>query len=216
MRAAVIFSGCGHKEGTEINEAVLCLLALEKRGIDWVGFAPEGTFTARSYIKGRTEKGEERDIIDEAARIARGNVEPLNALNPESFHYLCLPGGLGAAKILSNYKSKGFEGEVIEELASKIQAFHMQNKPIVAICISPAVVAIALKNQTGITITLGEDTTYNKSCNWVTFKSCTADECVVDKKNRIISTPAYMIEEANRFQIAIGIDKAIEEASQFL
>jgi len=216
VRAAVIFSGCGHKEGTEISEAVLCLMALEKRGVLWEGFAPDKTFMARSYLKGSKKELQQRGIIDEASRIARGNVHPLEELRVEEFDILCLPGGLGAAEILSNFRTRGFEGEVLESLKTIILAFHKQKKPIVAICISPAVVAIALKNEKNLMITMGMDRNTQNKCSWVTIQEAMANGCVVDPINRIVSTPAFMVEDANRYEVATGIDKAVEEATKFV
>ncbi len=216
MRAAVIFSGCGQKEGTEISEAVCCLLALEKRGIIWEGFAPNKTFMACSYIKGSKKELGERGIIDEACRITRRDVHPLEGLKVEEFDLLCLPGGLGAAKILSNFKTHGFQGEVLESLKEIILSFHKQKKPIVAICLSPAIVAIALKNEKNIKITMGMDKSYQTGCSWAVIKESAATDCVLDPLNRIVSTPAFMIENATRYDVFCGIDKAIEEATKLL
>lgn len=216
MRAAVIFSGCGQKEGTEISEAVLSLLALEKRGIQWEGFAPDMKFMARSYLKGDKKELGEREIIDEACRITRCNVHPLEELKVEAFDLLCLPGGLGAAQILSNFRTHGFEGEVMDSLKTIIVAFHKLKKPIVAICISPAVVALALKNQKNLRFTLGMDKKYQEKCSWGNIQESLANDCVVDPSNRIVSTPAFMIAEANRYDVSIGIDKAIAEATKLL
>ena len=216
MRAAVIFSGCGQKEGTEISEAVCCLLALEKRGIIWEGFAPDKTFMACSYIKGSKKELGERGIIDEACRITRRDVHPLEGLKVEEFDFLCLPGGLGAAKILSNFKTHGFQGEVLESLKEIILSFHKQKKPIVAICISPAVVSIALKNEKNLMITMGMDRNTQNKCSWVTIRETMANGCVIDPINRIVSTPAFMIEDANRYEVATGIEKAVEEATKFV
>ncbi|MFZ4773565.1 MAG: isoprenoid biosynthesis glyoxalase ElbB [Chlamydiia bacterium] len=212
MRAAVVFSGCGHKDGTEISEGVLTLMALEKRGIEWEGFAPEGEFTAHSHLhEGKGSLGE-RSFIEEAARITRGNIHPLKDLKVDKFDLICLPGGFGAALHLSNFAKKGFNGEVLEELDKILRAFHTQRKPIVAVCIAPAIVAMALKDAK-VTITLGTDTaTYQEQCSFAHFKAAEANECVVDRTNRVITTPAFMIEEPSRFLVAIGIDKALEEA----
>jgi enhancing lycopene biosynthesis protein 2 len=216
MRAAVIFSGCGQKEGTEISEAVFTLLALEKRDIQWESFAPDKRFMARSYLEGDKKELGERGIIDEACRITRCNVHPLEKLKVEAFDLLCLPGGLGASQILSNFRTHGFEGEVLDSLKTIIVAFHKLKKPIVAICISPAVVALALKNQKNLRFTLGMDKKYQEKCPWGHIQESLANDCVVDLSNRIVSTPAFMIEEANRYDVSIGIDKAIEEATKLL
>jgi enhancing lycopene biosynthesis protein 2 len=212
MRAMVILSGCGHKDGTEVNEAVLSLMVLEKHGIGWTGFAPDELVATLSHSKDKRVEVGERNPLEEASRITRGNTLGLSHLEPDSFDLLVMPGGLGAANVLSDFGSKGFHGAVREELKKAIVSFHKNKKPIVAICISPAVVALALKEAQNLTITLGEDLTYQKENPKILFKSARADECVVDPLNRIISTPAFMIENANRYSIFVGIDQAIAAA----
>ena len=212
MRAVVIFSGCGHKDGTEVNEAVLSLMALEKNGIDWVGFAPDESVPALSHLKGVKKELLNRNSMEEAARITRGNILPLNDLKPESFDVLVMPGGLGAANVLSNFGTKGFQGEVRAELKKVILSFHQNKKPIIAICISPAIVALALNKVNNLQITLGADLSFQKQNPTIHFEIAQADECVVDPFNRIVSTPAFMIENANRFSIFTGIDRAIQAA----
>ncbi|MBT5717008.1 MAG: hypothetical protein HOI70_08850, partial [Opitutae bacterium] len=39
-KIAVVLSGCGVFDGTEIHEAVLTLLAIEEEGASWHCFAP--------------------------------------------------------------------------------------------------------------------------------------------------------------------------------
>jgi len=212
MRAMVILSGCGHKDGTEVNEAVLSLMVLEKHGISWTGFAPDEPVVALSHSKETRVKVGERSPLEEASRITRGNILGLSQIEPDAFDLLVMPGGLGAANVLSDFGSKGFHGEVREELKKAIVSFHHNKKPIVAICISPAIVALALKGENKLTITLGEDLTYQKENPSIQFKSARCDQCVVDPVNKIVSTPAFMIQGANRYSIFVGIDQAIQEA----
>ena len=62
-KIALILSGCGHKDGTEITEAVSTIIALSQLGAKVSFFAPENSMA-------------------EAARITRGNIECLAKLNP--------------------------------------------------------------------------------------------------------------------------------------
>lgn len=36
-KVAVVLSGCGYLDGSEIHETVLTILALEKQGVEWQG-----------------------------------------------------------------------------------------------------------------------------------------------------------------------------------
>jgi enhancing lycopene biosynthesis protein 2 len=76
-------------------------------------------------------------------RIARGLVEPISKLRPADFDALIMPGGFGAAQTLSSFARKGSGGEVQNDLKHALEGFHAAGKPIGAVCIAPAVVALA-------------------------------------------------------------------------
>ena len=46
-------------------------------------------------------------MLQESARIARGNAKPLSELAEEEFDTLIVPGGFGAAKNLCDFGFKG-------------------------------------------------------------------------------------------------------------
>ncbi len=99
---------------------------------------------------------ERRNILQEAGRIARGKISSLDQLNENEFDGLILPGGFGVAKNLSTFAFKGAEARVHGTVASILKAFHQSKKPIGAICISPALLALTF-GELHPTITLGSD-----------------------------------------------------------
>jgi enhancing lycopene biosynthesis protein 2 len=212
VKVAVVLSGCGHKDGAEIREAVLSLLSLDRQGAQVSLFAPD-TLQAEviDHLTG-TEVPERRNILSEAARIARGDVKPLAQARADDFDALVLPGGFGAAKNLSDFASKGAKCKVLPDLERLIRDFHAQQKPIGAICISPAVLVAALRGKAKPVVTIGDDTGVAGAIEAMggRHKNCPTQDCVADAENRVVTTPAYMRDD-RLSRIAEGIDKLVAE-----
>lgn len=87
---------------------------------------------------------EGRNVLLEAARIARGKVKSLHDMKASDFDALIIPGGFGAAKNLNEWAIKGPDGAIDQEVKVFILDFLRLNKPIGAMCMGPTVVAQAL------------------------------------------------------------------------
>lgn len=208
-RVAVILSGCGFADGAEIRESVIALLALDRQGAEVAIFAPDiAQSEVRDCTTGEVWK-ESRNVLKEAARIARGKIAPLAECDPASFDALVIPGGFGVAKNLSDFASKGADAAIEPEFARVVRGFYQQQKPIGAICIAPAVLAVALKGE-GITLTIGED----KDCaaaieaSGNKHQNSPSAQAVVDEPHRVASCSAYMRDDALA-PIAEGIEQCI-------
>jgi enhancing lycopene biosynthesis protein 2 len=153
---------------------------------------------------------ESRNQLVEAARIARGKVKAITELNSAEFDALILPGGFGAAKNLCDFASKGIEGSVIPELKEKLLAFHSTNKPIGAVCIAPAIIALAFPEK-NFRLTVGAECEVAQSIKKLGHKHIitSASECCSDEQHKIFTTPAYMYDEANLSEIFEGIRKLV-------
>ncbi len=206
-KIAIILSGCGYLDGAEIRESVLTLLALDKYGAETAIFAPD--IPQADVIDHATGKvtGENRNVLTEAARIARGKIQSLDYLSANDFDALILPGGFGMANNLSNLATQGKDITVLPSVKRIIQQFYEQKKNIGAICISPAIVTAAL--EASITVTIGEDSENIITALGGTHQTCNAQEIHIDETNHIISTPAYML-SAPLHHIAEGIDKLVK------
>ena len=110
-KIGVVLSGCGVQDGSEIHEATLLLLALDRRGAEAVCFAPDKP--QADVVDHATGKpaDETREILAESARIARGAIRPLQDARPEDLDALILPGGFGAAKNLCTFAREGADCE---------------------------------------------------------------------------------------------------------
>ena len=93
---AVLLSGCGFQDGSEIHEATMSLLAIQRVGGTYQCFAPDvDQYQVTNHLTGETKK-ETRNVLEESARIARGDCQDLKVFDEKDFDFLLLPGGYGA------------------------------------------------------------------------------------------------------------------------
>jgi enhancing lycopene biosynthesis protein 2 len=155
---------------------------------------------------------EERNVLVEAARIARGDILNLATVSMNDYDALAIPGGFGVAKNLCSFALDGVKATVDEDSKRIIREAFTMKKAILAICIAPALVALSLYDlEPSILVTLGLDDGPNQALEAIGVRStkCLSTECVVDEKNKIISSPAYMDDEASLVDLDMGINKAI-------
>jgi enhancing lycopene biosynthesis protein 2 len=205
----VILSGCGFMDGAEVHESVCTLLALDRAGATIRCFAPDKDFDVVDHRTGEAT-GERRNSLEESARIARGEIEDIANADAADLDAVLLPGGFGAAKVLSNFAEAGDGCEVDEDVSRLLRDMHNAKKPIGAICIAPAVVARALGDH-GITLTIGNDGPTATAIEGMGCEhhDCKTTEFVVDEDNRIVSTPAYMLGPTIK-HVDEGIRKTVE------
>ena len=189
---AVVLCGCGPMDGSEIHESVMTLLAIDRNECQYTIFAPDADqfHVVNHYTK--EVMPEKRNMLVEAARIARGDIHPLTELKSADFDAVVFPGGYGAAKNLFTYAMKGTKAVVDAEVERVIKDFHTQRKPIGALCISPVLLAKVLGN---ITITVGTDekTIHDVETFGAQHINTQQTEVIADKENMVFTTPCYML-----------------------
>jgi enhancing lycopene biosynthesis protein 2 len=198
---AVVLSGSGVYDGSEITEATATLVHLSRLETTFQCYAPnKEQMHAVNHTTGN-EHDTNRNVLEESARIARGNVKPLSDLNVDEFDALIFPGGFGAAKNLSSWAVDGVNCSVDEDVERVISSFHSASKPIGACCIAPVVIAKCIP---GCTVTVGsgnvedeENWPYAGTVGQIEELGCTHVEnditgVTVDGGNKIVTSPAYM------------------------
>lgn len=194
-RFAVVLAGCGRKDGAEINEAVTLLLSLSQQGCEYQCFAPDrNQYHVVDHLTERVSADETRNIMHEAARIARGNVMPLDKFDPRDFDALVFAGGFGVAKNLCDYAFKGADMDVAPDVARVITAMHEAGKPMGAMCIAPVLFAKLIKN---VYVTLGKDgTPDSENVRRMGAEHIQAEhgDVVIDEANKVFTTPAFMLD----------------------
>lgn len=212
-RVGLMLSGCGHLDGSEIHEATLCLYFLDKAGAKVTCMAPD--VRQREVVDHRSgePRGEPRNVLAEAARIARGKIVDVASVKAEQLDALVLPGGFGAAKNLSDFALAGAKAQVQPQVARLVRELHAQGKPIGAVCIAPAVIAACFHGtEVHPTLTIGthHGTAQALEALGARHTECPVTEVRVDERNRIVSTPAYMY-DARISEVAAGIERLVSE-----
>ena len=220
---AVVLSGCGVYDGSEIHEASAVMVNLSRRNANYQIFAPDiDQMHVVNHTNGEEMK-ESRNVLIESARIARGKIQSLNKLNLTQHDAIIFPGGFGAAKNLSNFATKQAECQLNEQVAKALNDFHCANKPIGLCCIAPVLAAKAFR---GCEVTVGMDSEcdgrfpYAGSASAITAMGSQhinkdVHDIHVDEKNKIVTTPAFMCETAMH-EIHDGIGRMVDEVLKLI
>ena len=210
-KVGVLLSGCGVFDGAEIHEAVITLLTLDKEGAEIICTAPDTEQTDVINHITQEPMNEKRNILVESARIARGEIKNLKDLKASDLDALIMPGGMGAAKNLSDFVVKGADSTVHPEVLRILQEMLAAKKPVGAICIAPATLAKAVADKKP-EITIGNDVNTAAVLEQIGAKhcECKVDDICIDKKNKIVTTPAYMLGPGIK-DIALGIEKLVKQ-----
>ncbi|MDD5286633.1 MAG: isoprenoid biosynthesis glyoxalase ElbB [Desulfuromonadaceae bacterium] len=215
-KIGVVLSGCGVRDGSEIHEAVFALLAIDRQGCEAVCMAPDADFPVTNHLT-MQESGDKRNILVESARIARGNIRDIAEVKAADLDAIIFPGGFGAAKNLCDFAMKGAAAVVHPEVSRLLNEMATAEKPIGAICIAPALIATVLGKKYSTTLTIGNDagTASEIEKTGAKHQECAVTGLVVDAKNKLVSTPAYML--ANRIsEVYEGIDNCVKAVIEMI
>jgi enhancing lycopene biosynthesis protein 2 len=219
MKIGILLSGCGVYDGAEIQESVLTMLAIQEIGAEYLCIGiNENQHHVVNHLTG-AEMSETRNMMVEAARIARGEIIDIHKLDVSEMDALVIPGGFGSAKNLTTWAFDGPNGEILDSVRNLLIALVQSGKPIVALCVSPVVLAKAFEGSdvhTEMTIGSSSDgSPYNISdfANGLTKTGVktsekTIREILIDRKNKIITAPCYMM-DASLLEIRNNIHQAI-------
>lgn len=204
-KIAVVLSGCGFLDGSEITESVSLLIALNQAGAQVSCFAPDIEINVTNHLT-QKDAGEKRQLLAEAARIARSKISALTDLHAKDFDAVAFPGGFGAAKNLSNWAEKGAKCDVNADVKRVILDFHGASKPIGAICIAPVLLARVLGDKK-VTVTIGDDqgTIAEILKTGAQHEECPVDDYITDRETKVVTTPAYMYGDAKPNEVFAGI-----------
>lgn len=213
-RIGVILSGCGVYDGSEIHEAVITLLAIDRAGAEAICMAPNiPQLHVVNHLTGEPAAGESRNVLIESARIARGNIKDLATVQVKDIDALMLPGGFGAAKNLCDFAVAGSDCSVNPDVARLVKEIYAAKKPIAAVCIAPAVLSRVLGSENishQLTIGTDEGTAEALQAMGSEHIACPVQEFVVDTENKLITSPAYML-AGSISEAAEGIEKTVQE-----
>ena len=208
-KIAIVLSGNGVYDGAEIHEATLTLLAIARQGAQYQCFAPDiKQAHVVNHLTGEVMP-ETRNVLVEAARIARGKIKPLSEYKAEDFDALIFPGGFGVAKNLCTFAFDGVNCAVNQEVEKAIRDTVIEEKPIGALCISPVLIAKVLVD---VEVTIGNEEGPANAIELfgATHTETTHGEIVYDLKYKLVTTPCYML-DASIDQIADGAENLVRK-----
>lgn len=210
-KIAIVLSGCGVFDGAEIHESVLTLLAFLKKGAHVTFFAPDIPQAKVVNHQSNQDSDEKRNVLIESARIARGEISDIKNLKSSDFDALVFPGGFGAALSLCDFAVKGPDASVNPDVEKVILDFYDSKKVIGAMCVAPALIAKVLGHKK-ITVTIGNEAQMAAAIEktGAIHKNYSVKEVCIDSKNKILTTPAYMLAQ-NILEAEVGINQLIDK-----
>jgi enhancing lycopene biosynthesis protein 2 len=212
-RFAVVLSGCGVFDGSEIHESIMILYAILKNGGEYEIFAPDiSQHHVVNHITGE-EMNETRNVLVESARIARGKIKALSEFRAGDYDSLIFPGGFGAAKNLSSFAFDGADCSVNDQVEKAVKEMVDHEKPVGAVCIAPALIARIL-DKPELTIGKDPETVSALEAMGATHKETTHGEVITDRKHKLVTSPCYML-DATIMDIAAGADALVKELYRF-
>lgn len=210
-KIAVLLSGCGVFDGSEIHESVLTLLAIIKAGAQYQCFAPDiNQADVINHLSGEPDTNQIRNVLVESARIARGEIKTTTELIIDDYDGLVIPGGFGAAKNLCDFAFTSTACQIQPLVKDFVSQFVTANKPVGFICIAPVMIPLFYGKQAIGTVGSDPETVLAFKTMGGEHKLSVVDDIVVDEINKIVSTPAYMLAE-NILQSQIGIEKLVNK-----
>jgi enhancing lycopene biosynthesis protein 2 len=207
---AVILSGCGRADGSEIHEATCAMLAVDCAGASYDCFAPniEQTVVVNHLTGEKTS--EKRNVLVESARIARGRIKSLDSFKASDFDAVIFPGGLGAVLNWCDFALEGVACHVDQSVQRVMEESYQKGLVIGAMCIAPVVVAKVLGHE-HISVTIGNDpqTADIIRQTGAIPEICEATEVCIDQAHKIVTTPAYMRAVSIR-EVCEGADNMVK------
>jgi enhancing lycopene biosynthesis protein 2 len=208
-RVGVILAGSGYLDGAEIQEATLTLLYLDKRGAKAIAMAPDvAQMHVVDHVKGEPSAGS-RNVLAESARIARGSIVDVKTVKADDLDALILPGGFGVAKNLCTFATEGVKMQVNPDVERLVREMAAAGKPLGFACIAPVIAAKVLGAKK-VKLTIGNDpgTAAALSALGAVHVDSPVDQIVVDERNKVVSTPAYMLGPSIA-PVAAGIERLV-------
>lgn len=199
-RVGVLISGCGRYDGSEIQETVLLVLALRRRGLRPVFLAPQAE--QRDVVDHTTgtvdEHAPSRQVLNEGARLTRGVIRPLHEVSASELDALVIPGGSGVLKNLCEPNGRLGGAALRSDVRRLLDGLRERSAPLAAVGLGEVVLA--------------RHESRPLSDHPMTMQ---ATELVSDRARGVLFTPGFMgtdeITEA-----AEGIERLVDELGAWL
>jgi enhancing lycopene biosynthesis protein 2 len=214
VKFALILSGCGFSDGSDVWEVMLFSYLLGKRGRGVVFFAPNTE--QKEVVDHLTGEAtlEKRNTLRESARICRGEIKDLKELSGKDVEGLILPGGYGVIKNLSQSlgSSENQYLKTDKEVQRIIREMYRRKKPIGVCGLASLLVAAALRDilDTPLTLTIGKEPELIRQIEQMgaIHVLSKGTEAVMDSEHKVVSAPAGLL-KLKPAEIATSVENLI-------
>jgi enhancing lycopene biosynthesis protein 2 len=212
-RVGVLLCGCGRLDGSDVAEATLTLLVIERAGAEAICAAPDADQAeVVEHLTGERTPGGGRNTWAEAARIAGPQVRPLAQLDVEAIDGLIVPGGEGLIATLSDYPQKHELCQIQPDVAGLLRAMFQKRRPMGFFGLSALLAARVLGPAAGVRLTFGSKGTpaaKHAAIMGADVRPCALEDVIVDQKARVYSTPGFLAEGARLPGVARAVDRLV-------
>jgi enhancing lycopene biosynthesis protein 2 len=197
---AVILSGCGSLDGSDVWEVFLLSYYLHQKGRSPVFFAPDMEQNEVVNHFTQISAPEKRNVLRESARIAGQGIREAKELSGREVDGIILPGGGGAVKNLADLLGEPENGYLKPkpELQRIIREIYRRKKPIAACGLAGLLVASALRDilETPLTLTIGKDPGLIRQVEEMgaVHVLSRGKEVVMDSEHKLVTTAANLLE----------------------
>jgi enhancing lycopene biosynthesis protein 2 len=215
LNFAMVLSGCGGEDGSDVWEVVLLSYFLSKKGVIPLFFAPDWEQKEVLDHLTKTVSSDIRNVLKESARIAGEAIRDVSALSGKDIDALILPGGEGMIKNLSDMvgEPKHDYLKPKPELQRIIREIYRRKKPIGACGVAALVVASALREilDTPLTLTIGKDPGLIQQAEGLGAFNVLSrgTEVVIDSEHKLVTTPARLL-KLKLVETALSLENLID------
>ena len=213
----VLLAGAGCRDGSEIHEAVSCLLALSQQQANIICFAPDVSSTTINHLTNKNST-EQRNVLVESSRLW-SEVQPIEKITAAQLDGLVVPGGFGVAINLCSWATQGADATVQPQVSHLILELVQQQKPIVGCCMGAILLALVLSyipKQAILTVGSSQEPSpydipqlqQQVQALGHQVNNCSIEEVALDENSNIITAPCYLM-EASLAQLYSNIENAI-------
>lgn len=214
VKFALILSGCGFLDGSDVREVMLLSYLLGKRSMGAVFFAPDSEQKeVVDHLTGDVSQ-EKRNTLRESARICWGEIKDIKELSGKDVEGLILPGGYGVIKNLSQSlgNSENQYLKTNKEVQRIIREIYRRKKPIGVCGLASLLVASSLRDilDTPLMMTIGKEPELIRQIEQMGALHVISKgtEAVMDSEHKVVSTPAGLL-KLKPIEIATSVENLI-------
>jgi len=208
----ILLAGCGFWDGSDVWESVLISYFLTKKKRSCLFLTLN--LNQKEVVDHLTKKEifEKRSLSSESARIGGSEIRNLEDVSGEQIQGLFIPGGWGLLKSLSEFNPDENIISVEKKVRRFLRSLYRRKKPLGGCGLAALLLAFCLSDLSNspLNLTLGNDAKLSKKLEdlGVNHVISKASEAVVDKENKIVTTPGTFLKK-NISEVSSGMENLV-------